>query len=67
VKSPKAGSERVVITISAVAEEIEGDPKLPQQVRVVFRQYPREKWQELLDYFSSEQAVVNALVRQTRK
>jgi hypothetical protein len=67
VKSPKAGSDRIVLTASGPAEEVEGDPKLPQQVRVAFRQYSREDWQEVLDYFSNEQSAANALIRQTRK
>jgi hypothetical protein len=67
IKSPKAGSERIVVTASGPAEEVEGDPKAPQEVRIAFRQYPREKWQAILDYFSSEQAAANALIRQTRK
>jgi hypothetical protein len=53
--------------ITGVVQEIEGNPKEIQLARLAFRQFSKDRWHELLNYFSSRHGTINLLIKNTRK
>jgi hypothetical protein len=53
--------------VTGTIEEVEGDTKGRQQVRIFFRQYSREDWDALLEYLAGKQEAANRLIRSTRR